>query len=79
MKPSFGKTQGVFPNSFSALPKNSTLPKWEKHYRSQLKHLYYLFEKKCINLNLDFHKYIDYQSFTQFIFDNSSKYMTPWI
>jgi hypothetical protein len=53
--------------------------KWYNHYERDLKEMYHLFKLYSINNSLNYHEYIDYDTFCSFIFDNSSKYLSQWI
>ncbi len=49
-----------------------TFEKWYDHYEYELENLYELFEKKCKSLDLDFYQYINYETFVNFVFNNST-------
>jgi hypothetical protein len=52
---------------------------WYNHYETHLKRLYELFNSYSTNNSLNYHEYIDYDTFCNYIYNNSSKYLSPWI
>ena len=50
---------------------------WYKNYNKYLKELYLVFQEACDKNNVDWYNSIDYQSFCEYIWDNSSGYISP--
>jgi len=51
---------------------------WSTHYDTDLKRLYGVFKSACYNNSVDWYRYIDFNTFKEFTYNNSSKYLTPW-
>ena len=50
---------------------------WCQHYNYYLQELYLLFEKTSCQQNLDLN--ISYDRFIEFVYYNSSPYLSPWL
>ena len=58
---------------------NSAYLLWIEHYDSYLKRLYSIFQTECYNNSIPKYSNIDFQKFCKFIWNNSSKYLSPWL
>jgi len=50
---------------------------WKDHYEEDLKSMFLIFNKKIKQNN--FNIKVDFDSFSKFIFENSTKYLSRWI
>lgn len=61
------------------LPFNNAFELWAEHNLTYLKELYIMFLNSCKNKNIEFDTKINFLQFTTFIFNNSSKYLCPYL
>ena len=52
---------------------------WIKHYDTYLKRLYGIFQAACTKNSVKWYKNIDFFTFREYAYENSSKYLSPWV
>ena len=52
---------------------------WAIHYDTYLRRLYSVFCSACNKNSVDWYKYIDFNTFREYVYENSSKYLSPWL
>lgn len=52
---------------------------WENHYSEYLQRLWYVFKIECEERNLWEWSEISYPIFCKWVFDNSEKYLSPYV
>jgi hypothetical protein len=52
---------------------------WINHYDKHLKRLYEVFQIACSKNSVRWNRHIDFLTFREYVYENSSKYLTPWL
>ena len=52
---------------------------WSTHYDTDLKRLYAVFQEACYENSVNWYRYIDFPTFREYLYKNSSKYLSPWL
>lgn len=66
-------------DTISHLSEDDAFELWCTHYDMYLKTLYHVFQVSCRENSVHWYKQIDFNTFCNYVFDNSSKYLSPWI
>lgn len=71
-----GKESGRFRRA--RLPSMRVYTIWVQHYYNHLVNLYEIFVEQCKKNDVDWNEKIDLETFIQFVYNRSSKYLSPW-
>jgi hypothetical protein len=52
---------------------------WCRHYQNHLRNLYIIFQQACEAHSVNWHRRISFDTFCEFIYNNSAKELDPWV
>jgi len=76
---SIGIGQGNNKGRFAKYKPTKAFAIWMKHYAFYLENLYDIFCNECNKNSVTWNKKINFETFCYFVYQNSSKYLCPWI